>query len=190
MSLPSSPGRARPCCFMLSLPLSVLSFLCCSFCLFSVHQGRERPCSLCRLSVSPQVHQDERDHVASRLVCPFQFYPFCLTPVSKGRERPCCSMLTLPLYVLPFLSLPQHSPRARETVAHSAPFPVSPQVHQDERDRSTALGQTCRSSVRSLCLDFQHHLQHLARLASRTRSSRLMHTAAARKKKAPPHPSP
>ena len=174
---------------MLSLPLSVLSFLCCSFCLFSVHQGRERPCSLCRLSVSPQVHQDERDHVASRLVCPFQSIPSVSRQFQKDERDHAVACSLFPFTSYPFCLSPTFTKGERDR-AHSAPFPVSPQVHQDERDRSTALGQTCRSSVRSLCLDFQHHLQHLARLASRTRSSRLMHTAAARKKKAPPHPSP
>lgn len=73
---------------------------------------------------------------------------------------------------------------------HGPVVPVSPHDDQEKVDRSGDLGQTCLSSVRSFCLDFQHHLQHLALEASLTRSSRLMHTAAARKKKAPPQPSP
>ena len=81
---PSSPGRERSCCFTLSLSLSV-----CPFCLTPVSAGRERPCC-CMLSLPlhvlpflslPDIHQG-RERPCSLCPCP------CLSPSSPGRERP------------------------------------------------------------------------------------------------------
>ena len=81
---PSSPGRERPCCFTPSLPLSVYPF-----CLTPVSKGRERPCcSMLTLPLYvlpflslPNIHQG-RERPCS--LCPFP----CLSPSSPGRERP------------------------------------------------------------------------------------------------------